>query len=327
MEGIIMCVIYLLTGGQRVGRNGGRLEVQDSSQRKLCSIPVEDVESIVVAGKTQISSDIIFMTLSRNIPITYLDKRGNILGYTNGCQQTLEKLVMQQKCFNDPDKQLQLIKYILQEKLLAQQKILGSFAKTMNKPELKSFANKIKIYGNKLDSMCTVEKLRGLEGISSRDYFEGFGYIINSKQWDWKGRNRRPPEDPVNSLLSYGYAFLEKEVRTGLAGANLDVRIGFLHSNNGRKDSLVYDIMEMFRQNIIDKFTLKLVNQHILFPIDFSYDEDLGCRLSEVARKKWIARYEHYITQERKMLNGLSWRKFIFKKIGEFAGMVWKMQA
>ena len=322
-----MCVIYLLTGGQRVGKNGGRLEVQDKNQHKLYSIPVEDVESIVVAARTQISSDIILMTLLRNIPITYLDKRGNILGYTQSNQQTLEKLLVQQKCFNDTDNQTKLIKFVLQEKILAQQKILGSYARTMNLPELKSFANKIKIYGNKIDSMRTVEKLRGLEGISSRDYFDGFGHIIDSKQWDWNGRNRRPPEDPVNSLLSYGYAFLEKEVRTGLAGANMDARIGFLHSNNGRKDSLVYDIMEMFRQNVIDKFTLKLVNQHILLPIDFSYDEDLGCRLSEAARKKWIARYENYITQERKMLNGLSWRKFIFKKIEEFAGMVWKMQA
>lgn len=140
-----MCVIYLLTGGQRVGKNGGRLEVQDKNQHKLYSIPVEDVESIVVAARTQISSDIILMTLLRNIPITYLDKRGNILGYTQSNQQTLEKLLMQQKCFNDTDNQTKLIKFVLQEKILAQQKILGSYARTMNLPELKSFANKIKI--------------------------------------------------------------------------------------------------------------------------------------------------------------------------------------
>lgn len=315
----------MLTAGQSIGKNGGRLEVHDRNSRRIYSIPLDDVESIVVAAKTQISSDIIQLLLLKNIPITYLDKRGNVLGYTQSNQQSLDKLIMQQKCFNDMTLRLQLIKFVLKEKILAQQRILSSYARTMNKAELKKIANKIKIYEHKVDSINVPDKLRGLEGISSKEYFDGFSHIIDSKQWDWNGRNRRPPEDPINSLLSFGYTFLEKEVRTGLVGANMDVRIGFLHSNNGRKDSLVYDIMEMFRQKVIDKFTLKLVNQHILLPIDFSYDEELGCRLSDIARRKWIINYESFVTQERKMLNGLSWRKYILKKIEAFAGMVWSM--
>lgn len=83
-------------------------------------------------------------------------------------------------------------------------------------------------------------------------YFSAYELILENTEWVWKGRSRRPALDPANALLNYAYAFLEREVRTAIVGAGLDPRFGFFHSNNGRKDSLVVDLMELFRQPIID---------------------------------------------------------------------------
>lgn len=321
-----MCVVYLLTAGQRLCKNGGRIEIQDTDRNKIKSLPIYDVESIIVAAKTQLTYDVIKIAMVNNIAVTYVDRRGRIMGEIRNNNQNMDQLMIQQKCFNNEATAIKLAKMVLTEKIQSQEKLMSSFARTMGKAELKDIAETIKIYEKKINTMDKTDELMGLEGICSRVYFSGFGEILDSKKWQWNGRNRRPSLDPVNSLLSYGYTFLEGEVRIGIAGARLDERIGFLHSNNGRKDSLVFDLMEMFRQQVIDKFTLLLINKHIFSTEDFYYDEEDGCRLKDESRKKWIENYEEYITKERKMLDGLSWRHYIYKRIEKFAEMVWQIQ-
>ena len=112
-----------------------------------------------------------------------------------------------------------------------------------------------------------------------------------------------------------------------MAGARLDPRIGFFHSNNGRKDSLIFDLMEMFRQNVIDKFVLKVLHRNMLSPIDFNMDEELGCRLSDAARRKWIEYYEAYMAKPRKLLSEDSWRQHIRQQIKDFAELAWSKGA
>ena len=118
-------------------------------------------------------------------------------------------------------------------------KILKYYAKQGHKDEMQVLMEAIGMYRKKIISGKDRDALRGMEGIASRTYFEGFRYILDQEKWPWIGRSRRPAQDAVNALLNYGYAFLEREVRLGIIGSGLDVRIGFLHSNNGRKDSLV----------------------------------------------------------------------------------------
>ena len=241
------------------------------------------------------------------------------MAYLGDGHQSLEKLLLQQKAFANIHIVRKLINDTIGKKIANQRKLLAYYASSMNDPILWTASKTIKIYEEKLKQCSSVESARGIEGMASKIYFEAFGNIFDAKRWDWQGRNRRPPRDPINSMLSYGYAFLEREVRTGIAGTGLDPRIGFFHSNNGRKDSLVFDLMEMFRQNIIDKFVLKLINRHSFYPIDFTMDEEIGCRLSEAAGKHWIRYYEDYMEEKRKMLDGLSWRQYIQQEIGKFA--------
>ncbi|MDY5329372.1 MAG: CRISPR-associated endonuclease Cas1 [Anaerovibrio sp.] len=227
----------------------------------------------VVAGQhTQISTEAMYLLLQNNCQIAYIDRRGKIMAYLGDGHQSLEKLLLQQKVFANFHIVRKLINDTIGIKIANQRKLLAYYASSMNDPILWTASKTIKIYEEKLKQCSSVESARGIEGMASKIYFEAFGNIFDAKRWDWQGRNRRPPKDPINSMLSYGYAFLEREVRTGIAGTGLDPRIGFFHSNNGRKDSLVFDLMEMFRQNIIDKFVLKLINRHSFYPIDFTMD-------------------------------------------------------
>lgn len=314
-----MNTIYLLSAGSQLRKNGGRIEILEKAQQRIYSILPQDVDSVVAGGHTQISTEAMYLLLENNCRITYIDRRGRIMAYLGDGHQSLEKLLLQQKAFASPCIVMKLINDTIGSKIANQRKLLAYYASSMNDYELWAAVKTIKIYEQKLQHCLSVESARGIEGIASKVYFEAFGNIFDAKRWDWQGRNRRPPRDPINSMLSYGYAFLEREVRTGIAGTGLDPRIGFFHSNNGRKDSLVFDLMEMFRQNIIDKFVLKLINRHSFYPIDFTVDEETGCRLTEAAGKHWIRYYEDYMEEKRKMLDGLSWRQYIQQEIGKFA--------
>ena len=123
--------------------------------------------------------------------------------------------------------------------------------------------------------------------------------------------------DPVNTLLSYGYSFLEREVRACLVTAGLDVRIGVLHSTNNRKDSFVFDMMDLFRQAVMDRFILKVLNCHMLKFNDFDISEN-GCFMSKSSTKKWIQIYEDYMTTPKKHFGALSPRRWIQREITNF---------
>lgn len=322
-----MSIVYLLSAGSCIRKHNGRLDIYAQSGECVDSQVASEVESLVIGPHSQVSTEVIDMLLESNASITYLDRRGKVLGYMGNQSLSLARLLMQQKCFGHKGIAVELIRYTIGSKMANQRKLLSTYASSLKKDMLQEAANLIRLYEHKLESSEVPEELRGFEGIASRIYFEAFGELFDAHRWDWQGRNRRPPMDPVNSMLSYGYAFLEREVREAVAGARLDPRIGFFHSNNGRKDSLIFDLMEMFRQNVIDKFVLKVLHRNILSPIDFNMDEELGCRLSDAARRKWIESYEAYMAKSRKMLLEESWRQHIRQQVKDFAELAWSKGA
>ena len=202
--------------------------------------------------------------------------------------------------------------------------LLRTYAKRRDIEELNRLADAVRLHQKSLDQHTGVDELRGLEGIASRITFDGFSFILR-EPWTWTGRNRRPPRDPVNALLSFGYTMLEKEVRTAIYGARLDPRFGFLHCDDIRRDSLVYDLMEPFRQDVIDRFVLKLLNYQSFQPKDFR-ESDGGCWLSGNARRSWYALYEEEIAAPVERFDGRSPREYIRHEIYEFAAYALGLQ-
>lgn len=118
--------------------------------------------------------------------------------------------------------------------------------------------------------------------------------------------------------MNFGYAFLEREVRIAIISQGLDPRIGFLHSNNDRKDSLVFDLMELFRQPVIDRLVLTLLWLQTYKPHDFDKGSEDECRLSDEARNIWYQRYEDYMEKAYQEYDGLTPRQLIQKRIEAF---------
>lgn len=321
-----MTTVYLLRRGVKAKKDGRRISIT-FNEEKVDSVPISDVMSVVLGAGAHISTPLMEVLMEEDIPVYFIDFYGNIKGQLCGENTSWFRSKCQMERFINKDSQLELVKWLVREKLENQRKLLKYYARQKQDLEIGQYANDIKYYIRELEQVTDIDVFRGVEGMAARMYFSAYELILENTEWVWKGRSRRPALDPANALLNYAYAFLEREVRTAIVGAGLDPRFGFFHSNNGRKDSLVFDLMELFRQPVIDRLVLSSMNHKQLSPNEFEYDGDGGWRVGDDARQDWIKIYEDYMEKSYQEYNGLTSRKWIRRKIREFALMVFRSGA
>lgn len=317
-----MCVLYLDNQEMQVRKVGGRVRVEKDGNCRA-NIPIETLESVIIGEKAHLTTPLLFAFMERDISVAYIRHDGRLAG-TLGSGISIRRLLAQQDAFSHPVIRPLLVKEILRRKMKGQIMLLRTYAKRRTSTELSRLADSVRKYLTALENHNGIDELRGLEGIASRLTFEGFPHILRAP-WTWNGRNRRPPRDPVNSLLSFGYTLLEKEVRVAIHGARLDPRFGLLHCDDIRRDSLVYDLMEPFRQEIIDHLVLKLLNYQSFQPEDFSNGKD-GCFLADDARCRWYSAYEEEMRTPAERLGGRSPREYIRHEIYTFAAQAMELQ-
>lgn len=144
--------------------------------------------------------------------------------------------------------------------------------------------------------------LLGIEGAAANRYFQNFAALLKtdeepSMQFDFMGRNRRPPRDPINALLSFAYSMLTREWMITLSAVGLDPYRGFYHQPRFARPALALDMMEAFRPLIADSAVLMAVNNGELRPTDFVRAAG-SCNLTESGRRRFIAAFERRMSQE-----------------------------
>jgi CRISPR-associated protein Cas1 len=143
-----------------------------------------------------------------------------------------------------------------------------------------------------------LEVILGMEGAGSAVYFQRFGkLIIDQKLWPFANRIKRPPTDPVNSLLSFGYSLLTNQVASALQLVGFDHFVGYLHSSFYGRPSFALDLIEEFRPVIVDSVVLTLLNNRMLTPGDFVVE--LGAyRIKQERRKVFFTKFEERLNEE-----------------------------
>lgn len=311
-----MGVLYLLSAGSVAHKAGPRLVVEKNSE-VVGRLPIRTVEGVVVGRNAQLSTQTIFELMEQHIPIFYIDGRGKIIGHFIYEKQSATRLLRQLEIFREPERQLDLTREIVAEKIANQRDLLKRYEKTVGAEKLDKATKKLKQTADKLNSMQTLDELRGAEGLAAKFYFATFTDLLDQK-WKWKERSQHPARDPVNALLNYGYAFLEREVRIAVALAGMDARIGFFHANDGRKDSLIFDLMEFFRQPIIDRFVLSLFNKKMIQPEHFTSTPE-ECRLTDDGRIIFCNRYEEYMSKKYREYGDKTSRDVINERVKKFS--------
>lgn len=312
-----MGVLYLLSAGCSARKAGSRIVVEKNSE-VLGRLPVRLIDGVVVGHNAQLSTQTIFELLEQHIPIFYIDGRGKIIGHFINEKQSAARLFRQLEIFRDSVRQLDPAREVVAEKIDNQRDLLKRYEKTVGAEKLDKPAKKLKQTADKLAAMKTLDELRGAEGLAAKIYFATFADLLDQTRWKWKERSQHPARDPVNALLNYGYAFLEREVRIATALAGMDARIGFFHANDGRKDSLIFDLMDFFRQPVIDRFVLNLLNKRMIQPEHFTSTPE-ECRLTDEGRLVFCNRYEEYMMKKYREYGDKTSRELINERVKKFS--------
>lgn len=297
-----MPVLYLISPRSSVRKCGGRLIVE-KEEALVARVPIRMVTSVVVGRLAAATLPALFACMEEGVPVFFVDRRCNIVGQLAGERMTFSMLRCQFVYAEDEARSLALAKPIVAEKLRGQYRLLKMYEKTVDDARIAKALRIVKPMRAKI----------------ARAYFAAFSALLDEKVWGFHGRGGRPARDPVNALLNYGYAFLEREVRLAAVGHGLDVRIGFFHAIDGRRTSLVFDLMEPFRASLIDRFVLSLLRKGGLKPDDFETTKKDGCRLNDDARHIWYERYEGYMEKDYQEYEGKTPRAYIDSYVEAFA--------
>jgi CRISPR-associated protein Cas1 len=265
------------------------LKQEDGSWQKK-TIPAQTVEQVVLMGNPQITGDALVYALELGMPVHYLSTFGKYLGSAlPGHSRNGQLRLAQYSAYFDEERRLGLVKAIVTGKIHNQYGVLYRH---------KQQENPLKLRKGEVKSQVTLNQVRGIEGLAAREYFAHLARILDPV-WGFAGRNRRPPTDPVNALLSFSYGLLRVQVTAAAHMAGLDPYIGYLHEVTRGQPALVLDLMEEFRPLVADNLVLAVINNREIQRSDFT--ENLGAfLLAEGARKTFLQAFERKMTDEFK---------------------------
>jgi CRISPR-associated protein Cas1 len=292
-----MSTLYLVQQGATLRKEQGRFLVQPLKESAV-EIPIAEVELVLVFGNIQLTTSAITACLDAKIPVIFLTQMGEYKGQlwnSEFCDLLSEEAQWQKRL--DAAFQLETARAIVWGKLMNSKQLL---LRLNRKRQLEDVTTAIVGISSDIESVEkaeTLESLRGYEGIAANRYFAVFGLLITNEGFSLTGRNRRPPKDPVNSLLSFGYTLLYNNVLSLILAEGLNPYLGNLHRSDRKETHLAFDLMEEFRSPVVDTLVMNLINKKILRPTDFTYpDKDGGIYLADVARRVFLKHFEERIS-------------------------------
>ena len=264
-----------------------------------CSVPVSRVSHVVLFGSCNVSHGAVSLALQRKIPVLYLSNKGRYFGrlQTTG-QAKIDYLTQQVQKSLDPEFIRRQAACVIVGKL-HNSRILLMRLNRRRKTEIatKAIQELAEVIG-KVQTAETVESMLGHEGHGANLYFQAFASLLKGK-FEFEKRTRRPPTDPVNSLLSLGYTLLFDNLHAMVEGMGLHTHFGNLHMPQPNRPSLVCDLIEEFRAPVVDALVAYVINSNIFTPEDFTPpDERGGVYMHPDALKKFLKHWEEMLQKE-----------------------------
>jgi CRISPR-associated protein Cas1 len=289
--------LYVQQPGARVGKNGDCLKVMDHDE-VLAEARLVEVSHLVLFGAIQVSTQVVQELCRREIPISYLSSGGWFYGITTSLMhKNVELRRRQYTAAASPSFCLRLAIRLVNAKIANCRTILRRNHRAAPETVLQDL-KRDQVHAAHAQSL---EELLGIEGTAARRYFSEFRGMLKTNEtfttFDFDGRNRRPPRDPVNALLSLAYAMLAREWTVTVYAVGLDPYLGFYHQPRYGRPALALDLMEEFRPLIADSVVLTAINNGEV------RSEDFIRRLGSVAltpegRRRFIDTYERRMSQE-----------------------------
>jgi CRISP-associated protein Cas1 len=288
--------LYVQEQGATVGKRGQVVVVRKGNE-ELGTVRLKDLGQLILCGNVFVTAQTLHLLCEAGVQVVHLSRGHWFYGVTSGITlRNAYDRAAQFRIASDPSRCLDVARAMVLAKGSNQRTMIARNARPRPEPVLTAMSSLLK----KVPHAGSLQVLLGLEGSLAAHYYGAFGLLLRPRDldtnWDFQNRNRRPPKDPVNALLSFGYAMLVKECTTALLGEGLDPWWGFYHQPRHGRPGLALDLMEEFRPLVADSAVLSAINTGMVRQSHFTRSK-AACFLSDTGRKAFIRAYEARLDQ------------------------------
>ena len=286
--------LYVTLPDAWVSLDGETLRVHVGDERRA-QVPMHHLVSVVCFHSARMSAEAMAACAARGVAVVWLGYGGRFLARVEGAPGYTATLRRSQyRAADDPKRALELARGFVGGKIANSRTILRRAARTRadEVEAIERAAERLQALGAKVLAAEDLDVLRGVEGEAAARYFEVFDAMLGSEAFKFVKRSRRPPENAVNAMLSFGYGLLTADCVAALNTAGLDPAVGYLHPERSARPSLALDLMEEFRALHIDRMVLSVVRRGQVAAGDFETMPTGEVRMRDATRKALIVEYQ-----------------------------------
>lgn len=295
--------LYVQAPGAKLRKSGERLIVE--TEEDSMEVPMIDVSQVVLLGPVSVTTPALHSLMNSEVPVSWFSTGGWFIGHTTGTGNgNVAVREAQWRCAFDENKCLSLSRGLVAAKVQNSRTMLRrnwrAERDTTNKEQA---LEKLKRIAKQATKASNIQQLLGIEGEAAAIYFASFENMLavyprkNLASFSFSTRNRRPPTDPVNAMLSLAYALLTRTFTITISAVGLDPYMGFYHRPRHGRPALALDLMEPFRSIVADSCVIQAINNGEVKPKDFIFNGP-SCSLKTNGRKALIAAFERRMEQE-----------------------------
>lgn len=294
----LLNTLFVTTQGSYLAKEGETVVVKVEKEVRL-QIPIHTLSGIVCFGNVSMSPFLMGFCAEKDVSVSFLTEYGRFLARIKGpvSGNVLVRREQYRRADNE-ETSAEIASSMISAKVSNCRTVLQRALRDHgDKIDVERFEQVVRRMAHTLKSVAEslpLNQLRGIEGDAAADYFSVFDHLITSQKADFtfNGRNRRPPKDEVNCLLSFFYTLLMHDIRSALECVGLDPAVGFLHRDRPGRPGLALDMMEEFRPFIADRLALSLINLCQITKKDFFKKDSEAVYMTEEGRKKVLMAYQ-----------------------------------
>ncbi len=301
--------LYLSNDGEVLRSSAGNLLVETEDQT-IQTLPLESIESVIAGANAKLSSAAAAQLRAKGVGVSFIDWQGRLQGRLEPALSTNALIRRAQvRTAEDENLSLALARCFVDAKIRNQRVFLLRVQRKRGL-DLQDAIDHLEALRRQLGGASSRLALMGYEGEAARHYFQSWPLLLEGSGFLWSGRSRRPPKDPINALLSFGYSIATARCVEAAAAAGLDPYVGFLHAERQGRPELGLDLVEEFRTPWIDSLVLSLIGRKQIALEHFEESLDGGCLLTQPGRKIFFAAFSKLMN--KRVMHPASQREHAF---------------
>ena len=294
----LLNTLFVTSQGAYLSREGETVRISVEREMKL-RVPIHTLSGIICFGNVSCSPFLMGLCGEHKVHISFMTERGRFLARVQG--PISGKVLLrraQYRIADDKSATLSIARNIITAKIANCRSVILRAKREREKDQV--FSKLAKAAGDlarsfdKLEKAGNTDTVRGIEGEAAANYFHIFDNLITAQKNDFffRGRNKRPPMDNVNAMLSFLYTILVHDTASALEGVGLDPAVGFLHRDRPGRLGLALDLMEEFRPYLADRLVASLINRQQVKSKGFTKTESGGVTMDDATRKEIVIAWQ-----------------------------------